>query len=38
MELADHIHNTVWYEHDGRLYLICQAWSPGHYFVLAQER
>ena len=38
VELADHIHNTVWYEHDGKLYLICQAWSPGHYFVLAQER
>ena len=37
VELADHIHNTVWYEHDGQLYLICQAWNPGHYFVLAQE-
>lgn len=34
IELADHIHNTVWYEYDGRLYLICQAWNPGHYFVL----
>lgn len=34
VELADHIHNTVWYEYDGRLYLICQAWNPGYYFVL----
>ena len=37
VELADHIHNTVWYEHGGQLYLICQAWNPGHYFVLAHE-
>ena len=28
VELADHIHNTVWYEHGGQLYLICQAWIP----------
>ena len=34
IELADHIHNTVWYEHDGTRYLICQAWNPGYYFVL----
>ena len=37
VELADHIHNTVWYARGGRLYLICQAWNPGHYFVLALE-
>ena len=37
VELADHIHNTVWYERDGQVYLICQAWNPGHYFVLARE-
>ena len=34
IELADHIHNTVWYEYNGRSYLICQAWNPGYYFVL----
>jgi hypothetical protein len=36
IELADHIHNAVWYESGGRLFLVCQAWNPGHYFVLAQ--
>ena len=34
IELADHIHNTIWYEYGGDLYLICQAWNPGYYFVL----
>lgn len=34
LELADHIHNTIWHEHAGRLFLVCQAWNPGHYFVL----
>ena len=37
VELADHIHNTVWYQHNEQVYLICQAWNPGHYFVLARE-
>jgi hypothetical protein len=32
--LADHIHNTIWYPYNGGLYLICQAWNPGYYFVL----
>ena len=22
-------------EHDGQLYLVCQSWSPGYFFVLA---
>ncbi len=34
IELADHIHNTIWYAYAGRLFLVCQAWNPGHYFVL----
>jgi len=34
IELADHIHNTVWYKYRNNLYLICQAWNPGYYFVL----
>jgi len=37
IELADHIHNVVWHEHNGNLYLVVQAWNPGYYFVLAQE-
>ena len=38
VELADHIHNTVWYEYQGNVFLICQAWNPGHYFVLKLEK
>ncbi len=34
IERADHIHNVVWHQHNGRLFLICQSWNPGHYFVL----
>ena len=34
LELVDHLHNVVWHEHNGRLFLVCQAWKPGHYFVL----
>ena len=37
VELAQHIHHTIWYEHSGQVYLICQAWNPGHYFVLARQ-
>ena len=36
IELAQHLHNVVFHRHDGQLYLICQAWNPGHYFVLQQ--
>ena len=34
IELAEHIHNTIWYTYKNELYLICQAWNPGYYFVL----
>lgn len=34
VELAQHIHNVVFHSHDGQLYLICQSWNPGSYFVL----
>jgi hypothetical protein len=34
---ADHIHNVVWHEHNGDVYLVCQAWNPGYYFVLKLE-
>jgi hypothetical protein len=34
IELAQHMHNVVLHQHDGQVYLVCQAWNPGHYFVL----
>lgn len=34
VELAQHLHNVIWHVHDGQLYLICQSWNPGYYFVL----
>ena len=34
IELAQHLHNVVLHEHGGQVYLVCQAWNPGHYFVL----
>ncbi len=34
IELADHLHNVIWYQHEGRVYLLCQSWNPGYYFVL----
>jgi hypothetical protein len=34
IELAQHLHNVALHIHDGELYLVCQAWNPGHYFVL----
>ena len=37
IELADHIHNVVWHEVEGALDLVCQAWNPGHYFVLRHQ-
>ena len=36
IEQADHIHNVIWYQHNGKLYLVCQAWNPGRFFVLEQ--
>ncbi len=35
---AQHLHNVVWHVHGGRLYLVCQSWNPGHYFVLEHAR
>ncbi len=37
VELAQHIHNAVMHIVDNTLYLVCQAWNPGHYFVLEQQ-
>jgi len=34
IELAQHLHNVALHIDDGQLYLVCQAWNPGHYFVL----
>ena len=36
VELAQHLHNVIWYAQGDRLYLICQSWNPGYYFVLGQ--
>ncbi|MCC7359566.1 MAG: hypothetical protein IT317_08825 [Anaerolineales bacterium] len=38
IELADHIHNVIWHQHNGQLYLVAQAWNPGWYFVLGLVR
>lgn len=37
IDLAQHLHNVVFHVHDGQLYLICQAWNPGHYFILEKQ-
>lgn len=34
VELAQHLHNVIWHVHEDRLYLVCQSWNPGYYFVL----
>ncbi|HEV8246862.1 MAG TPA: hypothetical protein VGP93_13885 [Polyangiaceae bacterium] len=34
--LVQHLHNVTWHVHDDRVYLVCQAWNPGFYFVLGQ--
>jgi hypothetical protein len=31
---VQHLHNVVWHVHNGQLYLVCQSWNPGFYFVL----
>lgn len=31
---VQHLHNVVWHVHAGRLFLVCQSWNPGLYFVL----
>ncbi len=34
VELTQHLHNVIWHVHEDRLYLVCQSWNPGYYFVL----
>jgi hypothetical protein len=34
LEPVQHLHNVVWHTHQGQLYLVCQSWNPGYYFVL----
>jgi hypothetical protein len=36
LELVQHLHNVVWHAQDGKLFLVCQSWNPGSYFVLEQ--
>ena len=31
---AQHLQNVVFHAYQGQLYLVCQTWSLGHYFVL----
>jgi hypothetical protein len=34
LDLVQHLHNVIWHVHNNRLYLVCQSWNPGFYFVL----
>jgi len=34
LEAVQHLHNVVFHVHNGQLYLVCQSWNPGFYFVL----
>ena len=34
IEQVVHLHNVVWHAQNDSLYLVCQAWNPGLYFVL----
>lgn len=37
MVMSDvNFHNAIWHRPGDRLYIIAQAWTPGHYFVPAQ--
>lgn len=38
LDLVQHLHNVIWHVQDGNLFLICQAWNPGFYFVLERVR
>jgi hypothetical protein len=37
VELAQHLHNVVWHTVADQLYLVCQSWNPGYFFVLQQD-
>jgi hypothetical protein len=34
IDRVQHLHNVVWHVHNRQLYLVCQSWNPGLYFVL----
>jgi hypothetical protein len=34
IDAVQHLHNVIWHVHQGQLYLVCQSWNPGLYFVL----
>jgi hypothetical protein len=34
IDLVQHLHNVVWHVYHDQLYLVCQSWNPGYYFVL----
>ena len=37
IEAVQHLHNVVWHTSQGRLFLVCQSWNPGLYFVLEKS-
>jgi len=36
LDAVQHLHHVIWHRHNGSLFLICQSWNPGYYFVLEQ--
>ncbi len=36
IEPAQHLHNVIWHIDHSQIFLVCQSWNPGHYFVLEQ--
>ena len=36
LDRVQHLHNVVWHAYQDHLFLVCQSWNPGFYFVLEQ--
>lgn len=34
VSLAQHLHNVVFHENNGQVFLVCQSWNPGDFFIL----
>jgi hypothetical protein len=34
IEPVQHLHNVVWHVHHSQLFLVCQSWNPGYFFIL----
>jgi len=37
IEFAQRMHNVRWHIYDNQLFLLCQSWNPGKFFVLELE-